>query len=63
MSAMDDTNLANANEKAKRREMQNFHDIDNSYVTCNDADKRRALVFLQRLMEVHTNKSRFTEYK
>ena len=42
---MDDTNLANANEKAKRREKQNFYDIDNSsYFTSNaDADKRRAL--------------------
>ena len=44
MSAMDDRNLANANdEKAKRREKQNFYDIDNSYFTFNDADKRRAL--------------------
>ena len=43
MSAMDETNLANANEKAKRREKQNLHGIDNSYVTFNDADKRRAL--------------------
>ena len=40
---MDETNLANANEKAKRREKQNLHGIDNSYVTFNDADKRRAL--------------------
>jgi hypothetical protein len=43
MSAMDDTHLANANEKAKRREKQNFYDIDNRYCTFNDADKTRAL--------------------
>ena len=43
MSAMDDRNLANASdEKAKRREKQNFYDIDNIYFTFNDTDKRRA---------------------
>ena len=40
---MDDTNLAYANEQAERREKQSFYNIDNSYVTFNDADKRRAL--------------------
>ena len=67
MSAIDDRNLANANdEKAKRREKQNFYDIDNSYFTFNDADKRRALESTPATFNgsvATPTKGRFTEYK
>ena len=66
MSAMDDTNLAYANEQAERREKQSFYNIDNSYVTFNDADKRRALESTPATFNgsvATPTKGRFTEYK